>query len=134
MRLASGPIGRFEGLFKFALIQQNFGKASIGGARWIGQLLQRGNRLGGLSEPFPDHCFAEMIPQTWIEAFEGDMGRQPPLPEGHWRGLQRTIPASVQTDQGPSGGGSNCVPQSAKPVRRVVPGPLANLERGCGGF
>ena len=52
------------------------------------------------------------------------------LPEGHWRGLQRTIPASVQTDQGPSGGGSNCVPQSAKPARRVVPGPLANLEPG----
>ena len=54
-----GPIGRFEGLFKFALIQQNFGKTSIGGARWIGQLLQR--KMATASEVFPSRSWTTAL-------------------------------------------------------------------------
>ena len=67
-----GPVGRLECFLEFALIQQNFGQASIGGARWIRQLLQRGNSLWG-SPAVLDHCFGR---STWIEAFEGDVGLQ----------------------------------------------------------
>ena len=57
-----GPVGRLECFLEFALIQQNFGQASIGGARWIGQSAAAWQRLLGFFQDVRERLLCENDP------------------------------------------------------------------------
>ena len=64
-------------------------------------------QLLGFSKPFQNDCFAEMIPKTWIEAFEGDVGFQSRFEQSIGVGCKGPFPPEFRLIQGWRGG-SNC--------------------------